>query len=436
MATVFFENWEHALLSSDLGSKRIQSHRIVIRWYLGWLKARGEMANCANARTFVESQAERVHAEPWKIASWKDAIRWFFVNAPTRRRETRVSRNDGMGRNHFSAPPATSCSVREMEPEILGEEEDRARTVMRIRHMSLSTERSYCGWIRRFSAFCRDGEKAVGESALKEFLEHLARVEQVAASTQRQALNAGVFLLREVMAHDLGDFSDYMRARSSRHLPVVLSQSEVGRLFNCLPDRHRLMAKLQYGTGMRLRELIRLRVKDIDFDRLQIAVRDGKGGKDRLVGLPDVLVEPLREQLACARMLHDRDRRDDVPGVAMPGALDRKMKNAGKRWVWFWAFPASGLSTDPRSGIRRRHHIVEQVYQRHVTQAARDAGIQKRVTTHVLRHSFATHLLGQGVDVRTVQELLGHANLETTQIYLHLAAQPGRSLPSPLRTVA
>jgi integron integrase len=256
------------------------------------------------------------------------------------------------------------------------------------------------------------------------------------SATQQQALSAVLFLYRHVLEIELPWLDDLVRPKKPARLPTVLNADEVSRLLDSFRPEHALMARLLYGTGMRLMECLRLRVKDVDFVRSEILVRDGKGGKDRVTMLPRSLSSPLREQLRRARSLFEADRAAARPGVFLPHALERKYPNAGESWPWFWVFPADGLSIDPRSGIERRHHAHEKALQRAMKQAAARAGICKPVSVHTLRHSFATHLLDGGYDIRTVQELLGHSDVKTTMIYTHVLNRGGRGVVSPLDRVA
>ena len=307
------------------------------------------------------------------------------------------------------------------------------RTTMRIRHYSYRTEQSYLSWGARFAA--QVGPEKVGdagEEEIKQFLESLARDDRVSASTQRQALNAVVFLMREVYGKTLGDFSDYKKARARQRLPTVLTRQEVGRLLEQLEGTPLIMVKTMYGSGLRLMELLRLRIKDVDLERSSLIVRFGKGGKDRVAPLGQELVSVLGDHMKRLRGLYEEDRRNEVAGVHLPDALARKYPNAGTEWPWFWLWPARGLSIDPRHGIQRRHHVMDRSFQVMVKDAARRAGLNKRVTPHVLRHSFATNLLEAGTDIRTVQELMGHESVETTQIYLHVMQKPGLGVKSPL----
>jgi integron integrase len=273
----------------------------------------------------------------------------------------------------------------------------------------------------------------MGASEIRTFLTHLAVNRNVAASTQNQALNALVFLYKAVLRIEPGDFGPIERAKRPVRLPVVLTREEVNRLLNAVPaGTIALMVRLLYGTGMRLMECLRLRVKDIDFGRNQMMVRDGKGAKDRVTLLPEAVKSGLEQHLERVKTLHQRDLEQGYGEVYLPYALARKYPNAGKEWSWQYVFPANKRSIDPRTGGIRRHHAGEQTLQRAVKQALRWAGIAKPASCHSLRHSFATHLLEAGYDIRTVQELLGHQSVETTQIYTHVMNRPGIGVKSPL----
>lgn len=274
-------------------------------------------------------------------------------------------------------------------------------------------------------------EELTGED-LKGFLSHLAVKERVSGATQRQAMNAGVFLIREVFGKDPGDFGDFSRPPRHRNVPSVLSREEVRRIFEQLPGTARLMAELMYGAGLRLNELLRLRVKDVDLERLQLMVRAGKGNKDRLTMVPRSLEARLREHRERLRELHGQDRAEGQPGVELPEALERKWPKAGEQFEWFWFFPSRNLLKDHRSGIRRRHHVLDDRFQLAIREAAAVAKLDKRVTPHTLRHSFATHLLEGGTGIRDLQDLLGHADISTTEIYLHTSKQTGVGIRSPL----
>jgi site-specific recombinase XerD len=347
-----------------------------------------------------------------------------------------------------------SSSSSSQPPRLLAQ----VRQCLRARHYSLRTEHTYVDWIRRF--VLHSGRpplhpRQMGAAEVQAFLTHLAVERRVSASTQNQALAALLFLYREVLEIDLPWMQDVVRARKPQRLPVVLTQEEVRRLLARLePASHDLLdrgtaaastttttatqgsplsliVRLLYGTGMRLMEAVRMRVKDVDFKRGQIVVRGGKGGKDRITMLPQRLVDPLQAHLAIRRTLFDLDLARDRAEVWLPEALSVKNPDAVREWGWQYVFVSPAFSLDPRSGVRRRHHLDEKQVQRHVRLAAQRAGIAKPVSPHVLRHSFATHLIETGYDIRTVQELLGHADVKTTQIYTHVMNRGGRGVLSP-----
>jgi integron integrase len=302
---------------------------------------------------------------------------------------------------------------------------------VRIRQFSFQPEKAYLNWIERFGAYWETGDlPALGENEIRLYLDHLAVKEKVSGGTQRQALNALVFLYREVFERKLGDFGDYKKATGRRRVPVVLSVGEIERILAALGEPERLMASLQYGAGLRVSELVRLRVKDLDFERGQIIVRGGKGDKDRVTLLPKTLEAPLRDHRDGIRRLYEEDRKQRLAGVWLPEALARKFRHGGERWEWFWFWPARSPAEDPREpSVVRRHHVHAKSYQRAFGAAVGKAGIGKRVTTHALRHSFATHLLESGTDLCRLQELLGHAHLETTRIYLHVKGTADTTSP-------
>jgi integron integrase len=310
---------------------------------------------------------------------------------------------------------------------------DRVAAAARIRGLAIRTEQTYLHWIMRYIGFVgnRDPSERGAEEAAA-FLEHLALERKVSASTQNLALNSLVFLYREVLKRTDLDLGEFARAKRPRRLPTVLTHAEVAALLGQLAGTHKLMASLMYGTGMRLMECVRLRVQDIDFGYGQIAVRNAKGGKDRVVPLPDRTVETLRAHLARVRELHQADLKAGLGEVYLPDALARKFPSASKDWRWQYVFPSGRVSSDPRSGALRRHHLHENALQKAVNRAAREAGLAKRVGTHTMRHSFATHLLQSGYDIRTVQELLGHADVSTTMIYTHVLNRGGKGVQSPL----
>jgi integron integrase len=315
------------------------------------------------------------------------------------------------------------------EPKLL----DQARTVARLRHLSYRTEQSYLHWIRRFIVFHNKRHpREMAEAEIRQFLSHLATDRSVAAPTQNQALSALLFLYRDVLSIDLPYIDGIERAKQSVKLPVVFTRSEVTRVLALLVGTNRLAASLMYGSGLRLMECLRLRVKDIDFELNQIVVRSGKGAKDRTTLLPASTIPALRAQLTYVSGLHRLDLHEGFGRVALPDALDRKYPEASREWAWQFVFPAPTRSTDPRANLIRRHHISPSPVQRAVHKAIRDAGIAKNGSCHTLRHSFATHLLEDGYDIRTVQELLGHNDLRTTMIYTHVLRLGPRAVHSPL----
>ncbi|MCU0789050.1 MAG: integron integrase [Verrucomicrobia bacterium] len=321
---------------------------------------------------------------------------------------------------------------------------DQIREVMRFHHYSLRTERTYCQWTRRYLAFHRGKDRSgpskgwrhpreLGATEVAGFLSHLAVTGNVSASTQNQALNALVFLYEQVLQISLGDIGEYARVKRPARLPEVLTQEETRTLLAALkPGTTRLILRLLYGTGMRLMECLRLRIKDLDFGRGRIIVRQGKGDKDRVTMLPDKLTGELQEHLERVKLLHERDLSEGFGSVFLPYALARKYPKADREWVWQYVFPARGRSKDPRSAAVRRHHCGEMAVQRAMKEAVRLAKLPRRASCHTLRHCFATHLLEAGYDLRTVQELLGHENVATTQIYTHVMQKPGIGTRSPL----
>ncbi len=313
---------------------------------------------------------------------------------------------------------------------------DQVRERVRYLHYSIRTEQAYVHWVRAFVRFHGLRHPAeMGGAEVEAFLAWLANERSVAVSTHKQALSALLFLYQKVLGIDLPWMNGIGRPKATRRLPVVLGTGEVARLFAQLDAGHRLLAELLYGTGMRIMEGVRLRVKDVDFERRAIVVREGKGAKDRVVMLPASLVPALRAQVGHARLLWAADRAAGRGGVHLPDALARKYPRAPESWTWFWVFPQAELSIDPRTGVARRHHVHEQGLQRAFKRALAHAGIDKPATPHTLRHSFATHLLQGGYDIRTVQELLGHADVSTTMIYTHVLKVAGGGVRSPLDTL-
>ncbi|MBC7958198.1 MAG: integron integrase [Cytophagales bacterium] len=310
---------------------------------------------------------------------------------------------------------------------------DQLRERIRYQHYSIRTEQAYVYWVDAFIRF--HGMRHPAEMAgpeVESFLSWLANERKVAAATHKQALSALLFLYQKVLGQDIPWMTEIGRPKERVRLPVVLTHNEVVRVFEKLPGEHRLMGQLLYGTGMRIMEGVRLRVKDVDFARRAIVVREGKGAKDRVVMLPASLMPALREQVDAARSLWARDRKAGRAGVHLPHALARKYPRAEESFNWFWVFPHTKFSLDPRTDVERRHHVQEQTFQRVFKRALEAAGIDKPATPHTLRHSFATHLLQSGYDIRTVQELLGHADVSTTMIYTHVLKVGGGGVRSPL----
>jgi len=310
---------------------------------------------------------------------------------------------------------------------------DQLREAIRMRHLSLRTEDAYVDWVRRFILFHGKRHPAeLGASEVSAFLAHLAVERHVSASTQNQAKAALLFLYKRFLGRELPWLEEVVQAKRTERLPVVLTPREVRALLDQMSGTMGLVARILYGTGMRLMEGLRLRVKDLDFDGREVLVRDGKGGKDRVTMLPESLVGPLQEHLVKVKALHTRDLEEGFGAVWLPDALEVKVRSAAKAWGWQWVFPSALRSADPRTGVVRRHHLHPESVQKAVRLAARNAELVKPVTPHVLRHSFATHLLASGYDIRTVQELLGHKDVETTMIYTHVLNRGGRGVGSPL----
>lgn len=317
----------------------------------------------------------------------------------------------------------------ESQPRLL----DQMREVLRLKHLSYRTEEAYVSWVKRFILFHdKRHPRDMGAEEIRAFLSHLATHERVAASTQNSALNALLFLYRSVLKHPFPQLGDLERAKRPRRLPTVFSREEVDAMLSRLTGMPHLMGSLLYGAGLRLLECARLRVKDIDFPYHQITIRDGKGAQDRVTVLHRSLEEPLQRHLTRVKLLHEEDLLAGYGDVYLPYAFDRKDPGAGKAWGWQYVFPASRRSTDPRSGVERRHHVSEALLQRAVKEALRRASIPKHGSCHTLRHSFATHLLEDGYDIRTVQELLGHKDVSTTMVYTHVLQRGGRGVHSPL----
>lgn len=426
---VSFPDWASILeADSTLGASERTARRSAIVAYLSFLKRDHLRASLASAKAFIdETERSGTAMEPIR-----EALRWFFRTAKPHARK---------GISKATAEPPSSREVSEALTVIHPEGSDAGKTDwerklverLRVRHYRWRTEQTYREWAWRFARWLAPKVLEAAETAdIRRFLSHLAVERHAAASTQRQAMSSLVFLFREALGREPGDFSDYQASRKPRRVPTVLTAKECQTLFAQLKGTTQLMAKLMYGAGLRLMELLRLRVQDIDLQRGIVTVRDGKEGKDRVTVLPASLKAPLAAHLEQLHILFERDRELGLAGVWLPPPVENKMPKAGEKWIWQWLFPSRETAIDPRSGIRRRHHVQDAAFQEAIRRSAAAAEIGKRVTPHTLRHSFATHLLEAGSDIRTVQELLGHAHVETTMIYTHVLNRPGVSVASPL----
>ena len=446
---VTFGDWER-VLRDTVPAKLQAAYREAIAKFLYWLRERGKPASVA---AFKEHLAwKKSYLTPDRYEVRRQALRWYYDKGrkvPAGETAAVSSGRSGAPR----VPPAHVVAGTSARPTLdeyrifsmndvpslgkadLGGPPWERKLVARIRelHLAWRTEQTYRHWAWRLVRFCapKPAEELM-HTEVRAWLSHLSVKERVSVSTQKQALNAAVFFLREALRREPGDFSDFVRAHKHQNVPSVLTREECTRLFAELPGTTRLMAELMYGAGLRLTELLRLRVKDLDLERLQLAVRAGKGNKDRLTMIPRSLAARLRAQRERLRVLHQQDRAAQLPGVELPEALERKWPRAGEKFEWFWFFPSRNLLRDHRSGVIRRHHVLDASFQKAIREAATRCRFDKRVTPHTLRHSFATHLLEQGTGIRDLQDLLGHADISTTQIYLHTAQQTGVGIRSPL----
>ena len=437
-----FEDWE-AVLRAEVPADRQRAYREAIVKFRYWLREQGKPPTAESFKEHLDWK--KSYLSPERFAVRQEALRWYYraglarmagkaatpkrveIAEPVRRREWAGGyRVFGMndvptaGAKDLGGPPWEKALVRRI----------------RERNLAWKSEKTYRGWCRRFMGAC--GDKPVAEldhHDVRSWLSDLAVKERVSVSTQAQALNAVVFFFREVLKRDPGDFSDFCRARRGRKAPEVLTQDECRRLFEHMNGTYRLMAQLMYGAGLRLTELLRLRVKDVDLERLQLAVQFGKGSKSRLTMIPSKLEPLLRAHRERIREVHKRDRAAGLPGVELPEALERKWPKAGEKFIWFWFWPSRSMMRDHRNGIIRRHHVLDVTFQKAIREAVERAGFDKRVSPHTLRHSFATHLLASGTGIRDVQDLLGHADISTTEIYLHTARQTGVGIRSPFEAL-
>jgi integron integrase len=434
MNEIRFEGWAEALARMDLPQREKASWEITLRWYLSFCRRSRAGVTVQSAREFIEwAQAEK-RAQPWQVAGWKEAINWFFREAKKQPEKAPHPPSFARELRRASGPlPIPQTAAGRGERGGIPGWKTAFLTVVRRRHYSYRTEQSYLVWLQRFARFCKsDDLQQCGPEDLKAFLDDLALDQRLSASSQRQALNAVVFLMREVFEKELGDFSDYRRAKVRTHAPSWLTAEEVTCLLKQLNPRWALLTCVAFGGGLRLMELLRLRVKDVDLEQAIITVRAGKGDKDRFTPLAQVMVEPLRAHLVGVRQLYEQDRQAGIAGVWLPEGLERKYPHGGEEWPWFWVWPDDHLSLDPRGGIQRRHHLSDRLFQMKIKEAATTAKLNKRVTPHVLRHSFASQALDGGMDIGVLKELLGHKSVETTMIYAHAMRKPGLGVKSPL----
>ena len=465
---IVFDDWEK-VLKAKVPASRYRAYREAIVKFRYWIRQTGKSPDAGTFKEHLEWK--KSYLSPDRFALRHEALRWYYREGRKRMAaaqgklppppvcgtpgtqpyadSTRTLDSPPISKQGQQSKPEDSRTmddhrIYEMNDvptagarDLGGPSWERA-LVRRIREKNLAwkSEKTYRSWCRRFVAAC--GNKPIAKlnhRDIHEWLSRLAVRERVSASTQNQALNAVVFLFREVLKRDPGNFSDFSRARRGRKVPSVLTQAECKALFDAMGGTYRLMAELMYAAGLRLSELLRLRVKDVDLERLQIAVQFGKGGKSRLTMIPPQLEQPLKDHRKRLRGLHAKDRAANLPGVELPEALERKWPKAGEKFIWFWFWPSRNLMRDHRSGIVRRHHILDTTFQKAIRLAAEKAKIDKRVSPHTLRHSFATHLLASGTGIRDVQDLLGHADISTTQIYLHTAKHTGIGVRSPFESL-
>lgn len=308
----------------------------------------------------------------------------------------------------------------------------KTRKQIRLQSLSFRTEKSYLYWIERFLSYINTRKASPSQDSLKDFLTELCIHSNVAKSTQNQAFNSLLFFFRFVLHIQITDLQGVKRSERKTRLPVVLSKKEITSIFQFIPEKTQLICQIIYGCGLRLNECLAMRIKDIDFESDSVSVRQGKGNKDRLTVLPEILKPLLKEHLVRVKEIFDLDVRNKIPGVELPGSLEKKYPNAGKSWPWFWVFPSEKLSYDPYTNQRRRYHLYDSTVQKHFHTAVGKTEITKKATVHSLRHSFATHLIEAGYDIRTIQELLGHSNVQTTMIYTHVAKKNKLSIISPI----
>lgn len=410
-----------------------------VPYYLNWVSKYRQFLKRSGIDYTESSEKQRLlflsilskHRDPWQVAQADRAITLYeqFQNFSSSASSGRKTDNKkfSMG-TQSNKQPNKNHALTDTWPEAFTV----VRKHLRLKHRSYATEKTYLNWIHRFAAF--SGNKPphrLSNEDVKRYLSHLAVNRKVSPSTQQQAFNALLYLYRSVLGIDIIDIEGALRARSKRRFPVVLTKAEVQTILSHMKGAHKLMASLIYGSGLRLAECLSLRVKDIDFERCCLVIRMGKGDKDRETLLPEILIEPLKEHLRKVKQQYLNDRKEGIKGVALPAAIERKYSKAGEQWAWYWVFPSPKLSINPYDRTVRRHHLYPTTLQKTFAQAVKQAEVIKRATIHTLRHSFATHLVENGYDIRTIQELLGHNNLQTTMIYTHIAQKHKLGVKSP-----
>jgi integron integrase len=404
-------------------SGTIRFHALWVNKFLSFSNKHQDKNLNLRIKIFLDSLVKEKKLSDWQAEQADNAIRLYIHHFLAGDTSSLSPNEKGDPRNKFPDHQTVQQKLRE---------------AIRIKHYAYSTERTYMEWFQRFYVYITDGKGrdwqklGVDETDVRDFLSHLAINKRVASATQNQAFNALLFLCREVLAIDLQDLSKTVRAKRGPKLPVVLTTDEIRRLLDQLEGRDLLIIQILYGTGMRLMELARLRVQDIDFGLNSVVVRASKGDKDRVTMMPEAVKKPLREHLSLVKKIHEKDIEKGHGEAYLPDSLDNKYQNAARKWGWQYVFPSPSLSVDPRSGKVRRHHISPSAVQKIVAGAVRKSGIIKHASVHTLRHSFATHLLAGGVNIREVQELLGHKNLETTMIYTHVIRNMSKAPQSPL----
>ncbi|QQL44582.1 integron integrase [Sulfuriroseicoccus oceanibius] len=390
-------SWRDDLLAArDVSAQDQARYEVVVGWYDQWRQRYRLAPGAESAREFWRAQVLSAPRERWQLDQWAEAMRWYL---------------DWLER----------CRERGVTPTTLDERVRQA--VHRVgcrRGLALRTRETYAGWCGRFAVWAKTEERVMDSAVARDWLAYLVDERQVAFATQKQALNALAFFFRDVCGREEVDLMVTLK-QTPRRMPTVLSVAEIVAILDKMEGRWRAMAELQYGAGLRIKEVVQLRVKDVDLERGQLTVHGGKGDKDRVTVLPQGMGDRWLEYKESLRALYEKDREAEAPGVWLPPALERKWPKAGEKWAWFWMFPADEMSRDPTTGLVRRHHVLAKSYSRALGRAVAASGVQKRVTSHTLRHSFATHLLEGGTDLRTIQELLGHADVTTTEIYTHVA---------------